>query len=196
MTPDDDDRRDERLGEMLEVPPLDDVTRRRLVRRALDEPSVSPARARRAWAVVAAAAVVVVGVFAAAVVLRDDGGDTTAADRDRTEKTNEPTAGAADEEAAAAPIPLGNLGEISDPVVLRDRLKGRAAAPPSPTELEAFACPTTSEQLGTSAPVTTFATGTYEGAPALVLVASKDGSDTAFVLDPATCTVLVEVPLV
>jgi hypothetical protein len=143
---------------------------------------------------------VVVGVFATAVLLRDDGGDTTAADRDRTPKTDAPAAGAADEETTeAAPLELGDIGEISDPAVLRERLAQPAPSPqPStdagPADLFA-ACAFTGEQLGIDGPFNLVATGTYEGAPASVIVAPKNGVDTAFVVDNA-CEVRSEVPLV
>jgi len=74
------DARDERLGRMLEVEPLDDVSRRRLVRTAMQasEPAATP---RRAWRLVAAASVVAVVVA---------GGVTYLATRDTT--TTQPTA--------------------------------------------------------------------------------------------------------
>ena len=56
-----DDARDERLAHMLEVEPLDDVSRRRLVRTAIQssEPATTP---RRTWRLVAAASLVAVVV--------------------------------------------------------------------------------------------------------------------------------------
>ena len=75
-----DDARDERLGRMLEVEPLDDVSRRRLVRTAMQasEPATTP---RRTWRLVAAASLVAVVVA---------GGVTYLATRDTS--TTQPTA--------------------------------------------------------------------------------------------------------
>ena len=194
------DRRDERLAELLDVPPLDDVTRRRLVRRALEESGAPAGRGyRRFVAIAAAAAVGVIALFGVAVVLRDDGTETNTAGQDRTtEKTAQPpAAGDADEEQAApaaGPIYVGDVGEVSDPAVLRERLEQRAAEPVPPADSESateFACTFTSD----GAP-TLFATGTYDGTPVSVFVAPKGGVDTAFVVDEANCQVLSEVPLV
>jgi hypothetical protein len=75
-----DDARDERLGRMLEVEPLDDLSRRRLVRTAMaaSEPT---ATSRRTWRLVAAASLVAVVVA---------GGVTYLATRDTS--TTQPTA--------------------------------------------------------------------------------------------------------
>lgn len=208
--PNDDDARDERLAALLEVPPLDDLTRRRLVRRALDEPGavVGDMAARRRQLVgalgVAAAAVVV--VVAGAVVLRagDDSGDTTAA----RSADEEPAENGGANEAAAAPGAFADLGEVSDPAVLREQLGALAAAPEPRGESEGdtqeraaggaavpAGCLTVLEQAGAGSP-TLVAGGTYQGAPALVLVAPKGGIDLAFVLDASTCELRSKVPLV
>lgn len=210
---DGDDSRDERLAALLEVPPLDDVTRRRLVRRALDEPGAvlgeTAERRRRTVRVVGAAAAALLVVVGATVVLRagDDGGDTTAARPADEEPAEDAGKGATDEEAAAAPRAFGELGEVSDPAVLRERLTAVAAAPSTPPNSEEDAgteqrsaapvppaCLTAVEQTGGGSP-TLVASGTYQGAAALVLVAPKAGVDTAFVLDAASCALLSEVPL-
>jgi len=56
-----DDARDERLGHMLEVEPLDDLSRRRLVRTAMEASEPAATRAR-AWRLVAAASLVAIVV--------------------------------------------------------------------------------------------------------------------------------------
>ena len=202
------DGRDERLAALLEVPPLDDVTRRRLVRRALDEAGRRPDRRRLIGALSAAAAALVV-VLGTALVLRDDGGggDTAARPAGGDAERVESDEGGADE--AAAPSSFAELGEVSDPAVLRERLRALAPAP-GPTESDepggaderetATAavppeCLTALGRVG-AGPPTVVAGGTYRGAPALVLVAEKAGRDTAFVLDAATCELRSEVPLV
>ncbi|MGQ0802993.1 MAG: hypothetical protein ACT4PI_03910 [Actinomycetota bacterium] len=211
--PNDSDSRDERLAALLEVPPLDDVTRRRLVRRALDEPRAvlgeDAERRRRTVRVVGAAAAALVVVAGATVVLRagDDGGDTTAARPEGEEPTEDVGKGGTDE-AAAPPSAFTDLGEVSDPSVLRERLGVLAAAPEPSAESEGDdteeratggaavppACLTPLEQAGAGSP-TLAAGGTYQGTPALVLVAPKAGVATAFVLDAATCVLLSEVPV-
>ncbi len=80
------DERDEELGSLLEVPPLDDVTRQRLVTHALDDaaPRRGAPRLSRVLVPVAAAlvALVLVGVGVFAVVNRD-GNDAGTAARSR-----------------------------------------------------------------------------------------------------------------
>ena len=92
--PDQPDERDEHVAELLEVPPLDDVTRRRLVSRALEAAdetgagAAAPAPAPRGRRILAVAAGVLAVVAVGAGVisaLRDDGsggsGSTTVAGR-------------------------------------------------------------------------------------------------------------------
>jgi len=79
------DARDERIAEALAVPPLDDVTRRRLVRAALDAvPTESdesdeahPPGERRSWVPLVAAAVVMLLVVVGVIALRGGGPDST-----------------------------------------------------------------------------------------------------------------------
>jgi hypothetical protein len=184
-----------------------------LVRRALDEPGVvvgeTAERRRRRYRALGVAAAALVVVLGTAIVLRDDGddGDTTAARPAGEEPAGDAGEGGADE-GAAAPAAFGDVGEVSDPAVLRERLGDLAAAtePPAGSEGDAGpeeraaapvppACLTALEQVG-AGPVRLVAGGTYQGAPALVLVAPKGGTDTAFVLDAASCGLRFEVPLV
>jgi len=78
-----DDARDERLGRMLETEPLDDVSRRRLVRTAMQasEPAMAVTTPRHTWRFVAAASLVALVVA---------GGVTYLATRDTS--TTQPTA--------------------------------------------------------------------------------------------------------
>ncbi len=79
-----DDERSAEVGSWLEVEPLDDVTRRRLVSAALRETADAPAPARpwRTWRwLAAAAAVVIIAVGTLAVVTSGGGDDTRAASR-------------------------------------------------------------------------------------------------------------------
>ena len=203
MDNDEPEGRDERVAAMLDVPRLDDVTRRRMVHRALAEAQPAP-RARAARLLRVAAVVVGVAVVggAAALALREEDGNREAADRAAA-----PTEATTNESLEAAP---GDLGEISDPDVLRERLAA-TAAPPRATdadEPESFdepsadsaagglspACLTTLQSNG-AGPPQLLSTGSYRGAPALVVVAGGTG-DTAFVLDQAMCTLLTTVPLV
>jgi len=196
----DPDRRDEEVAALLEVPPLDDVTRRRLVGRALAQTGGSARRAPRVTrltaAVAAAVAVVVIGAGTALVLRDDNGGDTVAG------RTPEAARGEASE-GAASPARVGDLGEVSDPGVLRDRLAAFASAPVPNDEAETAApageppaCLGAPEQFGGAGPAILAGTGTYDGAPAVVLVAPRGEAGVAFVLDAATCELRAEVPLV
>jgi len=195
---DEPDARDERVAALLDVPPLDDLTRRRLVRRALAE-AAAPAPARRARFLRVAAVVVGVAVVggAAALALRDEGGNGS----ETAERTAAPTvADAAPTESEVA----GDLGEVPGPDALRERLAVRAA-PPATTDAESFdegaaasaglppPCLDSLAQQGAGTP-SLVTTATYRGAAAFVVVAAA-GGETAFVLDQATCGLLDTVPL-
>ncbi|MGH9030778.1 MAG: hypothetical protein ACRDY4_13510 [Acidimicrobiia bacterium] len=197
--------RDEQVAAQLEVPPLDDLTRRRLVRRALAEagPAV-PARGARLLRIAAVVAGVAVVGGAAALLLRDGNGTG----RETAERSAAPTEETRDQVAGAA---AGDLGEVSDPGVLRERLDALAqprAAPdageePGGGDTESFddeatgvvalpaACVDVLEQQNAGAP-TLVATATYGGAPVFVVVAGAD--ETAFVLDQSTCELRARVP--
>jgi hypothetical protein len=125
------DARDERVAGWLEVEPLDDVTRRRLVANAVaqSETSATAARSSRVWAWVAAAAAVVVVLVVGLAVLSSNGGDDSevATRNDRSvlsPKAVEPTRDA------------GDFGDLDDPTnlaALRAALEQTAngsAAPP------------------------------------------------------------------
>ena len=144
----DDDTRDERLGRLLEVEPLDEVARRRLVTTAM-RASAPPARSR----LVAAAAVVAIVVAGGIGYLALRGSDSTApsassarpspgtpADRSGTEppatadgsaKSASPALGAGTSESAnadtAAPHDLGDVGDLEVAANL-DRLRAATSS--------------------------------------------------------------------
>ena len=111
-----DDDRSPDVAARLEVEPLDDVTRRRLVTNALRESDAAPAPANthpmRAWRWLAAAAVVVVVLVGGLAVLASNGGDDA------------PTASRQDQMTALAPQPfeqalraapsVGDYGNLDD----------------------------------------------------------------------------------
>ncbi len=123
----DDDARDERLAGseperlrgLLDVEPLDELTRRRLVTTAV-RASAPPSRSRR-W--VAAAAAVVVLVIGGGVALLVAGGDDTTTPtalndlgKSATPNTTPPNAtpGSPTAEAVTAPVDAGDFGDLSD----------------------------------------------------------------------------------
>lgn len=186
------DDRDERVASLLEVPPLDDVTRRRLVARALAGRDERPRPGSRRWFIPAAAALValvLVTVGALVLVTRgdDDGGtaarSTTAAPqapRDRRpagEATEPPPAGIAD---------LGDLGELGGTADLRRRV-GDAIRDPAPAERATAPACLDRALTGSPAP-SAYGTGTHGGRPVLVLVLPARGDNmTVVLLDQETC---------
>jgi hypothetical protein len=190
------DERDEQVAALLEVPPLDDVTRRRLVTRALDDADARRAPSRRlARLLVPAAAALValvlagVGVFA---LVNRDGGDTTDAARSRTPDATSPSGGerTPDEsdtaETAAGVRDLGDVGDVSDPGDLRRAVRSRLDQPPPAPRAAPPACLERAVS-GTPTP-SAYGTGTHRGRPVLVLVLPASGDrSTAVLLDTGTC---------
>jgi hypothetical protein len=150
VTEDARDQRNPELADALAVPPLDDVTRRRLVRNAVDAAdtaesttpgSTTPSSpGRRSWAPLAAAAVVIllvvaVGVFALARS-GGDSSDTAARQGAKTPAavapTAAPTAGSAESSGAAASVgagvtAYGDLGDLSR-ASARDAARAKVAS--------------------------------------------------------------------
>jgi hypothetical protein len=112
------DARDEQVAAWLEVEPLDDVTRRRLVSTALRE---SPAPAKRpssAWRwIAAAAAVVLVGGVTLAVVTAGGGNDEQRASTPVQSPQGTESVTPQSRNLAAAPD-VGDFGDLDQPANL------------------------------------------------------------------------------
>lgn len=130
------DARDPQVATWLEVEPLDDVTRRRLVSTALREGAApeapAPARPSKAWRWIAAAAVIVVVLVAGLALLTANGGHD---ERQATRRT----AAEATPKATEGPRDVGDFGDLDQAAnlqALRDALSGsegtRLGAPAVP----------------------------------------------------------------
>ncbi len=188
-----DDDIDPRLAAQLAVEPLDDVTRRRLVRNALDAADPAPSEPRRArrsapmLIAAAAIAIVLLGGGALVAVLDSDGSTPAAAPTPAHTPVEErsATAAPAHPEAqnrrdafanAPSPVDLGAVGNLSDPAVVASlRVAGSTSPAPAAAaatgrvaqlldRLDGSTCVT----IGT--PVA-LATGRLDGRRALVVVA-------------------------
>jgi hypothetical protein len=184
------DGRDDQVAALLEVPPLDDVTRRRLVTRAVAGSEQRHPRVRRVLFPAAAALVVLVLVGVGAFVLATRGGDgdgTAARTPSAAPGTRQGAPQAGEADASGADIPdLGDLGDLTDEGELRRRLSLARRDPPRMERADAPAC---FDRAVTGSPAPeAFATGTHRGRPVLVLVLPS-GADTttAVLLDEATC---------
>jgi hypothetical protein len=192
------DERDERVTAFLEVPPLDDVTRRRLVTRALASGDERPRRASRRLLVPAAAALVVlilVAVGALVLVTRGDGDGGTAA----RSTTAAPGAPQDRRPTGEAPPPagisdLGDLGELGETADLRRRV-GDALRDPAPVERATAPACLDRALTGSPAP-SAYGAGTHGGRPVLVLVLPSRGDNmTVVLLDQETCRAVTVVNL-
>ncbi len=197
-----DDERDERVASLLEVPPLDDETRQRLVDRALEADRVRAGRSRRVLVAAAAGfvALVLVGAGVFTLVNRDGGDGTTAARSGNTSAAAPaPEGGSAPGEssrskAAAGVRDVGDVGDVSDTSDLRRNVKDTLDHP-RPTQRTTDPPCLDRAVTGSPAP-TAFGTGTYQGRPVLVLVLpSANDRDTAVVLDTRTCRAVSVVTL-
>jgi hypothetical protein len=192
------DARDERVAARLAVPPLDDHTRARLIRRALEEvPGSTTGRSRRAWALVAAAALLVVAV-ASGLLLASGGGRSPSAQR---APHRPPTAGsqvpAAAPGAAAtvAPRDLGGVGDVTDPARLRRVLAGPAGAASGSLTTLRDACGNGEAVAGVTR-VEAVGTGVDAGQPAAIVVGRDTaGRRVAVVVALHGCRVLQRIPL-
>ena len=126
------DDRDERLAALLAVAPLDDHTRARLVRRALD--AAPPRRRRPAVLLSAAAALLVLVATGAAILATSGGGGQTPGranggpiDRGRRAPGRRSRPGLRG--AQVAPRDLGAVGDVTDPARLRQVVAGPRPRP-------------------------------------------------------------------
>jgi hypothetical protein len=208
LDPAETDARDERLAGALAVPPLDDVTRRRLVREALDRPVPRPSRVLAAASV--AAALAVGGVIGAVLVTGPQQSDTTTAQRAPTASAEADSGrGAAPEsfetlqggeKAAAAPVTsLGELGDVTRPADLRDAIDlafERSAGPIAADQIVGYPCAAhPAESFGLAA-TNALGIGTYDGVAATVMIGTSPAGDAlAVVVHTGTCAVLASVTL-
>ena len=205
----DDDPRDERLGAWLEIAPLDEVTRRRLVSTAVAAAAAdrrAPLHAAR-W--IAAAAAIVVSLVVGLALLTAHGGHDeprastlthTPAPSGQSGAAPAPAAGAADsvrpEATAAPPVEVGDFGDLSvadNLTRLRAALESASAPGTSASgtarassELEASPC---RRQLPNGT-VTAVATGTLDGRHAVVVLTTlPDGNRSVDGCSSAPCEV-------
>jgi hypothetical protein len=200
------DDRDPRLRELLDVEPLDDVTRRRLVRTALDATQAPPAPRRtvaRHWLPVAAAAalVLVVGGVVTAYVRSGDETDVDASksseptameapaaggDSDVLEREEEFADAGAEDSARQATVQLADLGEASTAEKLAARAESAftsdAPAPSSDGERTVTCVDGVEPPLAAT-------TGSIDDASVTVLVYA----DRIVVVDATTCATVSEV---
>jgi hypothetical protein len=182
--------RDEQLAALLAVSPLDPHTRRRLVRRALDEaPRATRRRSRVAW-VAAAAAVLVVITVAGGVVLSSGTDHTRPPFAVGPGARNPTAAGPSTLGAGSALHDLGDVGDITDPVRLRQVVAGPARRPSRSLGSVLRAC----GDLAATArlvSVDTVATGVDAGQPVAVVVGpDAAGPRVVAVVALRGCTVL------
>jgi hypothetical protein len=181
------DERDERVGSLLEVEPLDEATRHRLVSTAMN--AAGPSRTIR-WVAVAAA-VIVLAVIGFAVVSRSGGNDDQAASRAPNPaalgvpaagpNAAGPRADAGSAGSSATPIDVGEFGNLDDPAKLarlRAALRSPVASPTADRATDTAALASShcrgSLPKGTVAAV---ATGTIEGRSAIVVLTTTTGDE-------------------
>jgi hypothetical protein len=192
--------RDPQVATWLEVEPLDDLTRRRLVSTALGESGVPTKRPSRAWRwMAAAAAVVLVGGITLAVVTAGGGHDEQRA------STPVRTPSAADSltpqsEAVNGAPGVGDFGDLNQPANVA-RLRGALAADTSfSTKDSSSATPAPAAAAGAASRLTCFfavpenatmvatGTGTLDGRRATVALFEKpDGARSYEVLLEDPC---------
>lgn len=152
------------------VPPLDDLTRHRLVRGAL--PAPSRRRGGRTWLTAAAAVAVVLLVAGIVATLVRSGDDTGTDLRSSSRAAPEPRQG-----------DLGDVGDVTDPASLRALLDPAGAkrptrsgeeaaggvvkdeAPAAPNPVDPNAC---ARRIAGTRPVRFVGRGTYRGRPVVV----------------------------
>jgi hypothetical protein len=214
----DDGGRDAEIAAALEVPALDETTRRRLVRTAADaadEPPVgaSARSVSRLGAAIGVAAVLLVGaVVGAVVVTRPDDPQTPTAARAPSTSPTTGAAGAApapqsaedapsEEQDAATvsggpPEQLGDLGTAEGETGLRQALDSafkKAAAERSTAAVEAVPCSDGDPAVVGLAQFTAEGVAVLDRRAVTVLVGpTPEGQDVAVVIDPARGCELVQ----
>ncbi len=193
--------RDERLGALLAVPPLDDVTRRRLVRTAADAAQPSRARVRLAVAVsVAAVALGAVAAVGLALGGNDDGRPAAAPTTAAKPATRDRTPGGADTEskqqpgAPATEPALPDLGDVTDPATLRQRVLAAPGPARAATSSEAVPCASELRDDGVR-DVAAVGEGTDDGRRVVVVTGTRGGAAVAVSVLPSSCDVASEVVL-
>jgi hypothetical protein len=196
---------DPELAAVLAVAPLDDLTRRRLVRTALAERPRATRPVGRLVASLGVAAALVIGVLIGTLVVTrpDDPDPTTAAGAPASSPS--PSAPSDAEAPALVPAPatpLGDLGAVDSASALREAITarleaGRDRAATSPgAVVSADACAARGPGAAGLVVIGASGTATLDAAPAVVLVGpTPSGENVAIVLDAASCTVLETVPL-
>jgi hypothetical protein len=129
----DDDARDERLGRLLEVEPLDEVARRRLVStamRATGEPAATRSGVHAGGRFVAAASVVAILVVGIGyLALRGDDGTAPNASSPRPQTTTAPVAGSSDRVAPTTQAPSDSTSDSGAGSESADQPKAASAGP-------------------------------------------------------------------
>jgi len=196
----DPDMRDEALASQLEVAPVDEVTRRRLVRTALERPAAAPST--RWMTAVSVAAALAIGAFVGVVLVDEQAPpESTTAQRAPTASDVEalesvPAAGA---DAASGPVTLlGDLGDVTRLADLRAAIdvSFERAAGPMENAVAAYGCG--DQPPGNFGLVATSAagTGTYEGAPVTVFIGTTpEGQALAVIVRAGDCTAVANVSL-
>jgi len=196
--------RDEELARSLDVAPLDEVTRRRLVQAAMERTAAPPATRvvprGRGLASVGVAASLLVGVVVGAVVVT------------RPETPATPTAAGSDQEAASSkaaesdaaattPAPaqaLGDLGAVADIAELARAVDARLQLGRSGAGEDAVAAagPCIGTSSGDLVLVSAAGTATLDGRPVVVHVGpAPSGEILVVVLDVAECVAISSTPL-
>jgi hypothetical protein len=211
-TPDADDRgRDERIGDLLEVPSLDEVTRRRLVGRALaaapGAPAERPTRSRLALAVPVAAAIAVGLVIGAVVVTRPEDTTPTAAPAPSSTPTPQgdgERAAGADDAPALAPAEstgitdLGNLGTVTNAEDLRTTavVAQEQLAAPGTSQGRMLPCTETPPADLGLATIDAAGSATVDDAPVTILLGrAADGVSSAVALTVEDCAPVLRTTL-
>ena len=199
------------VGHAGAAPELDDITRRRLVRTAVNAvpgQAQPPAKTRRPWATIVAAAA------AALIVVVGIGFAISSSGDSRSDSAKRAAGGSASTAGAPLKGAVGDLGDVSTPEALRALLapgtstttaaapgehatdstgspQADAAAPfgqsKSANGESALTPQECARQLAGDRPVTFFGTGTYQGAPVTIVGLPNGGRTVVFVVSSSDC---------